>query len=78
MRVSLESQQKTIAYGAYKDFENIDLINKGCVIFDFAFLDHFNCESLLRLAMFGEVDHSKATTCELLRKVVLLLNVAFV
>ena len=63
---------------AYQDFENIDFVDEGGVVFDLSLLNGFDREKLLALSVLGEVDHAEASIGQLFIEVVLLLNVALV
>ena len=60
----------------YEYFEYVDLIDKGSVIFELLLLDGLDCKLLLGLAMFRQIDNTKASIGQLPLEVVRLLDVS--
>lgn len=60
-----------------EDLQDIDFIYKSRIIFDLLLLDRFDCEKLLCLPVFCQVNDTKASISQLLLEVVLILDVAF-
>lgn len=69
---------KKIYLETYNIFKDIDFIDEGGVILDFALLDSFNSELFLGLPMLCQVNHTETTRGQLRTKVVFLLDVASV
>lgn len=59
-----------------EDFKNIDLIDKGCVVFYFLLLNCFDSKLLLGLTMLGQIYDTKAAISQLLLERVDLFNVS--
>ena len=64
-----------LAY-TYEDFEDVDLIDEGSVVFDFLLLNCFNRELLVTLPVLRQVDDAEPTICKLRLERVNLFDVA--
>jgi hypothetical protein len=64
-----------LAY-TYEDFEDVDLIDEGSVVFDFLLLNCFNRELLVTLPVLRQVNDAEPAICKLGLERVNLFDVA--
>jgi hypothetical protein len=60
----------------YKDFKDIDLVDEGCVVFDFLLLNGLDRKLLMALPVFGQVYNAEAAVGQLLLERVDIFDVA--
>ena len=61
----------------YENFEDIDLIDESCIIFEFFLLNGLNSILLAAFSVLGQVDNAEASICQLLLEGVDLFDVSF-
>ena len=61
----------------YENFEDIDLIDKSCIIFELFLLDGLYSILLVALSVLGQVDNAEAAIGQLLLEGVDLFDVSF-
>ena len=69
-----EGQKKLFTY---ENFEDIDLIDKCCIIFELFLLNCLYSVLLVALSVLGQVDNAKAAIGQLLLEGVDLFDVSF-
>ena len=61
----------------YENFEDIDLIDKSCIIFELFLLNSLYSVLLVALSVLGQVDNAEAAIGQLLLEGVDLFDVSF-